>query len=224
MVVIAERYGAKPSVVIWNGIARRRMTDAFNEGVRGALIALAHRDVEHQLRVAFNRNERVAVAKVLIVLGPHTLLLLANETPKLVAFHVAHFDVADLLGHDAFALLARQHQQLENRSVMDVGNALHGRNAVAFEQELQNHFGLLDGQIHAVKRLIAGIREYLAALVALIALAVPRLPNLRHSVRQLWQVIVNLLEIHSQNADNEVAGRFGFGCGDYSPGRGCSLN
>jgi hypothetical protein len=30
---------------------------------------------------------------------------------------------------------------------------------------------------------------------------------------------VNLLEIHSRKADNGVAVRYGFGCGEYSPGR-----
>ena len=39
------------------------------------------------------------------------------------------------------------------------------------------------------------------------------------SVRQLWQVTVNLLEIHSQKADNGVAGHCSFGCGDFGPGR-----
>ena len=84
--------------------------------IGGALIALAHRDIENQLGVPLDRDERVAVAKVLIVLGSHALLLLADEAPNLVAFHVAHFDVADLLGHDAFALLASEHQEFQNRS------------------------------------------------------------------------------------------------------------
>lgn len=30
---------------------------------------------------------------------------------------------------------------------------------------------------------------------------------------------MNLLEIHSQEADNRFAGHCGFGCGDYNPGR-----
>lgn len=71
------------------------------------LVALADSDVENQLRVALNRNERVAVAEVLIVLGPNTLLLFADESPKFIAFHVADFHVANLIGHkiitDGFA-------------------------------------------------------------------------------------------------------------------------
>ena len=43
----------------------RRMAHAFDENIRGALVALAHRDVEHQLGVAFDRDEGVAVAEVL---------------------------------------------------------------------------------------------------------------------------------------------------------------
>ena len=48
VVVIAERYGAKPSVVIWNCAARSRVTNAFDENVRGGLVALAQRNVQHQ--------------------------------------------------------------------------------------------------------------------------------------------------------------------------------
>jgi len=56
--------------------------------------------------------------------------------------------------------------------VMDFGNAFHGRSAVALKQELENHVGLLDGQIHSIQAVIAGVREHLAALLALVALAV----------------------------------------------------
>ena len=72
-------------------------------------------------------------------------MLLADEGPKLIAFHVAHLDVADLLGHDAFALFASENEQLQDGRVMDIGNALDSRNRVAFEQEFQDHLGLLDG-------------------------------------------------------------------------------
>ena len=94
------------------------------------------------------------------------------KRPNFVAFYVAHFDVANFFGHDAFALLASEHQQLQDRGVMNFGDALDARNAVTFEQETENHFGLLDGQVHAVQGVVTGIREHLAALVALVALAV----------------------------------------------------
>ncbi len=42
-------------------------------------------------------------------------------------------------------------------------------------------------------------------------------PAFTASILQLWQVTVNLLEIHSQEADNGFAGHCSFGCGDYSP-------
>ncbi len=45
-------------------------------------------------------------------------------------------------------------------------------NAVALQEQPQNHLGFLNGQVHAVKRLIAGVGEHLAALDALIALAI----------------------------------------------------
>lgn len=148
----------------------RRMSDAFNKCVRRMLVALPHCDVENQLRVTFNRNECVSVAKILIVLGTNALLLLAYEGPKLVALNVAHFDIADLIGHNALALLASENQQLENRCVMNLGNALDGRNGITFEQEFEDHLGLLDRQVHAVQVIFPEFQEHLGALTALVAL------------------------------------------------------
>ena len=51
-------------------------------------------------------------------------------------------------------------------------DALDGGDAVTFPQEAENHLSLLNGQVHAVQRVVAGIREHLAALRTLVALAV----------------------------------------------------
>jgi len=59
-----------------------------------------------------------------------------------------------------------------------LSEAHHARNAVAFEQESQNHLGFFDGQVHAVKRVVACVREHLAALGTLVALAVLALAKL----------------------------------------------
>ena len=67
--------------------ARGCVADSLNRDIRGPLVTLAQRDVEIQFRVEFDCNERVGVAKVLIVLGPDALLLLANKGPQ----PVAHF-------------------------------------------------------------------------------------------------------------------------------------
>jgi hypothetical protein len=122
--------------------------------------------------MALDGNEHVAVAKVRIVLGTNAFLFFPDEAPNLVRFYVSYFDVAYFFGHDAFALLTNSHQQLQDRGVMNFGGAFDARNGVAFEQETENHFGLLDRQVHAVQSLVAGIRENLAALGALVALAV----------------------------------------------------
>lgn len=111
-------------------------------------------------------------------------LFLANEGPKFVTFDIAHLDVA----YDAFAFLADKYEQFQDGRVMDFGSAFNARNAVAFEQKPEKHFGLLNGQVHAIERVITGAREDATALVALAPLtiaALPRLPNLRHSERQL---------------------------------------
>ena len=138
---------------------RCRVTHAFNEYIRGALVALAHRDVEDQLGVPLDCHEHVAVAEILIVVRADALLLPTDEAPHFVAFDVAHFDVADFIGHDALALLASQHQQLEDRCVVNFGNAFDARYGVAFQQEPQNHLGLLDGQVHPVQRLLRAAPE-----------------------------------------------------------------
>jgi hypothetical protein len=64
-------------------------------------------------------TNRVSVARILIVFGPHALLRLAEERPKFVALHVSHFDVGDFLGHDAVALLSSEHEQFQDGRVMD---------------------------------------------------------------------------------------------------------
>jgi hypothetical protein len=74
--------------------------------------------------------------------------------------------------------LASQHQELQDRFVVDLGNALHGRYRVAFQQKAENHLGLLDRQVHPVQGVIAGVGEYLAALDALISLATLALSEL----------------------------------------------
>lgn len=56
--------------------------------------------------------------------------------------------------------------------MVDPGNALHAGNAVTLQEHLQNRFSLFDGQVHAVKGVIAGVREHLPALRALIALTI----------------------------------------------------
>ena len=57
------RYGANPSVVIWNLHARRGVAKPFDEGIRGGLVALAHRDIQNQFGVALDCHEHVAIAQ-----------------------------------------------------------------------------------------------------------------------------------------------------------------
>jgi hypothetical protein len=126
------------------------MADAFDKGIRGVLVALAKSDVQNQLSVALDSNEGIGVAEVLIIFGPHALLFFANEGSQFVAFHVPYFHVANLLGHDAFALFTGEYQKFENCGVVDFGDPLDGGNGISFKQELHDKFGLLDRQIHAV--------------------------------------------------------------------------
>jgi hypothetical protein len=73
--------------------------------------------------------------------------------------------------HDAFALLADLQQKFQDRSVMYFRSAFHARNGVAFEQETETISAFSIGR-YMPSRLVTGIREDLAALGALVALAV----------------------------------------------------
>src|SRR6202521_4021071 len=144
----------------------RSLPHAFDERVSGALIALTHGDIQHQLGMPLNRNKSVAVAKVLIVLGTDVLFLLSDKTPNLIALHVAHLDITDLLSHDALRFLASEYQEFQNRGVVNFSDPLDGRNAGTFQQKPENHLGLLDGQVHTAQRYTARLRECSLALKA----------------------------------------------------------
>jgi hypothetical protein len=146
------------------------VTDAFDKAVRGALVALAHRDVQHQFGMAFDCDENVAITEVRIVRGANALLFFPDEAPKLIRLYVAHFDVANFFRHDAFAFLADLDQQLQDRGVMHLRGAFDARHGVSFEQETDNHLRLLHGQVHTIKWLVLRREEGLGALLALKAL------------------------------------------------------
>jgi hypothetical protein len=59
------------------------------------------------------------------------LLHLTDESPKFVAIHVAYSYLHTFGGHDALALLAGENQEFQNGRVVNLGDALHTRNAVA---------------------------------------------------------------------------------------------
>ena len=67
------------------------------------LIALAHRDIQHQLCMALDCNECIAVAQVLIVFGSVPFFFLADEGPDFVGFHVTHRNIT------IFVAISRSH-------------------------------------------------------------------------------------------------------------------
>jgi hypothetical protein len=84
--------------------------------------------------MTFDPYPHVAVSQKRAIFGSNALLFFANKGPDLVAFDVADLYVSDLLGHDAFAFLASENQELQDRRVMDFGSAFNARNTIAFEQ------------------------------------------------------------------------------------------
>jgi hypothetical protein len=151
----------------------RRVPQAFHEA-RCRLVALPHRDIQDQLAVALNR-ERVGIAEIRIIRGTNALLLLADETPDFIEFHISHLDIADSLRHGALTLLASDYENLKNRSVVNAGDAFNRADRAALDQQFQNFFGPGDFGVHAAERLRLRFSECplaLAALVPRMALAV----------------------------------------------------
>lgn len=122
--------------------------------------------------VALDSDERIRIADGVYrrFVGALVAFFFLNETPKLIGFYVLHAHVANLLRKKALTALAREHQKLEDRGVMNFRQSLDTRNAVHFEQQLENHLGFLDGQVHAVQRLLLRLQERLGTLAALIPL------------------------------------------------------
>ena len=131
-------------------VARGRLPQPLNENVRAGLVAFANRDVQGQLAVGFHGHEGVAVAKGRIVARPHPLFLLPDEAPNLVGLDIPYRNVHELLAHQALRLLAREYQELQNRGVVNFGQALHAGHAIALQEHPQNHLRLLGGQVHAL--------------------------------------------------------------------------
>ena len=106
---MADRYGANPLVVIWNGV-RAVSGASLHENIARGLIALAHRDAEHKLRMPLDPDPEVGIAEQPVIFGSDVLLLLADEAPDFIAFHIAHLDVANARSHDPLTLLASEYQ------------------------------------------------------------------------------------------------------------------
>jgi hypothetical protein len=138
----------------------------FDEGVRGELIAFAVCDIENQLRVPFDGDERVAVAQVLVVFGTHSLFLLADEIPNLINFHVLNRHVADVAGHEFLALLASDHQELQNRIAVQFRDTLHAANTRTFQEHPNGENRLFHRDRHFPKRFFVRLSVRLPALTA----------------------------------------------------------
>jgi hypothetical protein len=117
-------------------------------------------------RVPFNRNERVRIAKVRIVINADHLLFLGSETPYLVALHVLNGNVDDQATQNGFAFLASKHEQATDRIAVQIGDALDGPNTGTFDEQLKSENGFLHRNCHAAKRLCMILRVCLAALRA----------------------------------------------------------
>jgi hypothetical protein len=158
---------------------RDGVAKAFNENVCGDSVALAHRDVKHQLTAAFDGNENLGIAHILIVLRPNALFLFADEAPDFVNFHVANNYVLDVGGHDLLALLAGEHQELQNRVAMQSDDAFRTAHAGALQEQLNGKDSpvLRDG--HGAERLLVSLSVGLAAIGATEpAQAIATLPEL----------------------------------------------
>jgi hypothetical protein len=103
------------------------------------------------------------------------LLLLADESPDFIALDVLHRDVHDQPRHELLALLASDHQELEDRVTVQAGDSLDGADGAALYEQLEDldDFGNRDiGAVDAVGRSFAVRRAALPAAVPLGTVAV----------------------------------------------------
>ena len=114
----------------------RCVADAFDEGIGGLLISPSHREVDHQLVMAFNRHECVYIARALIVLlcGRFVAFLDRYVTPNFVELKIRNRDINQQTAHELFALLARRYQEPQNRVPMQAGKPLGRPDAVSFQE------------------------------------------------------------------------------------------
>ena len=152
-------------------MSRSGLPETFNENVGAGLVTAANSDIQGQFAIGFDGDEGIAVAEARIIARAAAFLFLLDEAPDFVSLHVPDGDVRELPAHQLFALFTGQHEQLQNRRVVNFRQALNARHAVTFEQEPKNHFGFLDRQVHAVESTVAGVCENLVALRTLVALA-----------------------------------------------------
>jgi hypothetical protein len=151
-------------------VPSRSLGQTFDEDIGSVLIARSNRDVKHQLRDWIECNVCPRITPRRIVLRALLFLLAAHKLPYLVGLYFSRTNVNDSRRHNALAFLSCKNEQLQDRLLMYFREPYDAGDTVALKQELENHLGFLDGQVHAVKRGVAGIREHLAALRALIAL------------------------------------------------------
>lgn len=119
-----------------------RMAQAFNENIRGGLIATAQREVENELGIAFDGDKTVGVTDAAIVrfLGTLVAFLLLDESPNLIALDILHRDIHDQTAHNGSALFASQHQQIHDGVAIQIGDAFGAADGVAFDQQAKREY------------------------------------------------------------------------------------
>src|ERR1700680_3665605 len=127
-----------------------RVPQAFNKNIGNGLVSFAHRDVENQLGSSFDGDECIAITEVLVIFRENALLFFPKDLKNFVGLTIFHDHAFDPRRHDPLALLTGEHQELQNRGVVNIGGSLHARHTVAFEEETENHLGFVHRQIHTI--------------------------------------------------------------------------
>ena len=124
-------------------VADRRIPELGDE-VPGRLIgSSAQLPAQNQLRCSLDRNEHKLIADVVsaIVLGGLAALFLQHVRPRLINLHVLNGDCTDLALKQTFAVLARQLEDSENRSLLDIAQPGSSTHAVALHEAVEDHAG-----------------------------------------------------------------------------------
>lgn len=126
-----------------------RLAQAFDENVRGGLVAAAQSEVKNEFGISFDGNETVGVPNAAIVrfLGALVAFLLLHEAPNLIALNIFHRHVHDQAARDGGALFTGQRQQLHDGVAVQVRDPLGTADGVAFDQQAKSEYDPILGNV-----------------------------------------------------------------------------
>ena len=138
-----------------------QLASEVERGRGGSLVEMPCKD---QVGIEFDPKEAPRIANVVVV--PFVGLFLApDDPPDFVGLYVVHFQAANRVLQEHFAVVAHFHHRGNDRIPVDTREAFHGTDAVSFKDHPQAEFRFSRVQTTTINRLRAGIGERLLAFI-----------------------------------------------------------